>query len=135
MRRRCTLPRFTDTLTAVDLKVSMDGRGRGRDSVLTERLWRSQKDARVALPAFETGAEARVGIGTRLSSHNPARPRSGPGGRTPRVARGGEARVELAASRPSTGTRGVFPVEPRRGASRRSAGWRLTRRVIFHVAP
>jgi putative transposase len=41
----------------------MDGRGRWMDNVFIERLWRSLKYECVFLNAFETGSEARFGIG------------------------------------------------------------------------
>ena len=43
--------------------ISMDGRGRWMDNVFIERLWRSLKYECVFLNAFETGSEARAGIG------------------------------------------------------------------------
>lgn len=41
-----------------------DGRGRWMDNVFIERLWRSLKYECVFLSAFETGSEARSGIGS-----------------------------------------------------------------------
>jgi len=41
----------------------MDGKGRWMDNVFIERLWRSLKYECVYLQAFETGSEARAGIG------------------------------------------------------------------------
>ncbi len=41
----------------------MDGKGRWTDTIFIERLWRSVKHERVHLHAFETGFEARAGIG------------------------------------------------------------------------
>jgi Integrase core domain len=47
------------------IRISMDGRGRWMDNVFIERLWRSLKYECVFLNAFETGSEARAGIGDR----------------------------------------------------------------------
>ena len=58
-----TSPRFTDVLTETGVKVSMDGKGRWMDNIFIERLWRSLKYECVYLHAFETGSEARAGIG------------------------------------------------------------------------
>ena len=46
----------------------MDGRGRWMDNVFIERLWRSLKYECIYLNAFETGSEAREGIGGRWSA-------------------------------------------------------------------
>lgn len=54
---------FTNTLRDAGIRISMDGRGRWMDNVFIERLWRSVKYECVFLNAFETGSEARGGIG------------------------------------------------------------------------
>ena len=41
----------------------MDGKGRCIDNIFIERLWRSLKYECVYLHAWETGSQARVGIG------------------------------------------------------------------------
>jgi putative transposase len=54
------------------------------DNVFIERLWRSLKYECVYLNAFETGSEARTGIGRWAASYNADRPHSVfGGGRTP----------------------------------------------------
>ena len=72
---------FTSTLRRRIL--SMDGRGRWMDNVFIERLWRSLKYECVFLNAFETGSEARTGIGRWIGYYNADRPHSAFGGRTP----------------------------------------------------
>jgi transposase InsO family protein len=52
-------------------RISMDGCGRWIDSRMIERLWRSRKDEHVCLNAFETGSEARKGIGDWISLNRP----------------------------------------------------------------
>ena len=54
----------------------MDGRGRWMDNVFIERLWRSLKYECVFLNAFETGSEARAGIGRWIGYYNADRPHS-----------------------------------------------------------
>ena len=54
---------WTNALTEAGVKISMDGRGRWIDNRMIERLWRSLKYECVYLNAFETGSEARSGIG------------------------------------------------------------------------
>jgi putative transposase len=61
----------------------MDGRGRWMDNVFIERLWRSLKYECVFLNAFETGSEARLGIGHWIGYYNADRPHSALAGRTP----------------------------------------------------
>ena len=86
-----TSPRFTEVLTGAGVKVSMDGRGRWLDNHapreplrdVIERLWRSLKYECVYLNAFETGSEARAGIGRWIAHHDTERPHSALGGRTP----------------------------------------------------
>ena len=74
---------FTTTLKDAVIRISMDGRGRWMDNVFIERLWRSLKYECVFLNAFETGSEARSGIGRWISYYNTNRPHSTFGGRTP----------------------------------------------------
>lgn len=93
-----TSPRFTTVLTEADIRVSMDGRGRWMDNVFIERLWRSIKYECVYLNAFETGSEARAGIGRWIDYYNTDRPHSAFGGRTPaEVHQGLPARTRVAA--------------------------------------
>ena len=67
---------FTNVLRENGIRISMDGRGRWLDNVFIERLWRSLKYECVYLHAFETGSEARAGIGKWLDFYNQARPHS-----------------------------------------------------------
>ena len=88
---------FTNTLRDAGIRISMDGRGRWMDNVFIERLWRSLKYECVFLNAFETGSEARVGIGRWISYYNAGRPHSSFGGRTPDEAYGANEVEKLAA--------------------------------------
>jgi putative transposase len=74
---------FTTTLKDAGIRISMDGRGRWMDNVFIERLWRSRKYECVFLSAFETGSEARAGIGSWIDYYNRRRPHSSFDGRTP----------------------------------------------------
>jgi putative transposase len=74
---------FTNTLRDAGIRISMDGRGRWMDNVFIERLWRSLKYECVFLNVFETGSEARTGIGRWISYYNTDRPHSAFNGRTP----------------------------------------------------
>jgi putative transposase len=92
-----TTPRFTDVLIEAGVKVSMDGKGRWMDNIFIERLWRSLKYECIYLHAFETGSEARTGIGRWMTYYNAERPHSALGGRTPLEAHAGIEVAELAA--------------------------------------
>jgi putative transposase len=74
---------FTNTLSDAGIRISMDGRGRWMDNVFIERLWRSLKYECVFLNAFETGSEARTGIGHWIGYYNAERPHSTFDGNTP----------------------------------------------------
>ena len=74
---------FTQVLKDAGVKISMDGRGRWMDNVMIERLWRSLKYECVYLQAFETGSQARTGIGGWIDYYNTSRPHSVFDGRTP----------------------------------------------------
>ena len=65
---------FTNVLRENEIRISMDGRGRWLDNVFIERLWRSLKYECVYLNAFETGSEARAGIGRWIDFYNRLRP-------------------------------------------------------------
>jgi putative transposase len=61
---------FTGVLKEADIKISMDGKGRWVDNVFVERLWRSLKYEEVYLKAYDTVAEARLGIGNYFRFYN-----------------------------------------------------------------
>ena len=71
-----TSTEFTGLLKGAGVRISMDGRGRWMDNVFIERLWRSLKYECVYLNAFETGSEARQGIGHWIDLYNSERPHS-----------------------------------------------------------
>jgi len=74
---------FTDVLKKAGVEISMDGRGRWRDNIIVERLWRSLKYESVYLHAYETGTECRRGIGAWIELYNQRRPHSSLDDRTP----------------------------------------------------
>jgi len=61
---------FTGALKAADIQISMDGKGRWVDNVFVERLWRSLKYEEVYLKAYDSVAEARLGIGNYFRFYN-----------------------------------------------------------------
>jgi len=74
---------FQRTLEENNIRISMDGKGQWTDNVMIERLWRSLKYECIYLHAFETGSEARAGIGNWVIYYNSKRPHSKLNGATP----------------------------------------------------
>ena len=52
----------------------MDGRGRCRDNIFTERLWRTVKYEEVYLNEYANPREARHGLGRYFPFYNTERP-------------------------------------------------------------
>jgi len=75
--------KFQKVLSNNNIKISMDGKGRWRDNVMIERLWRSLKYECVYLRAFESGTELKFGISQWINYYNAMRPHSSLGGMTP----------------------------------------------------
>jgi putative transposase len=73
----------TDQGSQNGIAISMDGRGRWRDNVFVERVWKSIKYEEVYLHAYETVHEARTLIGRYLEFYNSIRPHSSLGAFTP----------------------------------------------------
>ena len=89
---------WTDRLRRSGVRISMDGKGRflpshrlqandcrAMDNIFVERLWRSLKYECVYLHAWETGSEAKAGVGKWIEFYNRKRPHSALGGQPPAV--------------------------------------------------
>ena len=76
---------WADRLRRSDVRISMDGKGRFLDNIFVERLWRSLKYECVYLHAWETGSEAKAGVGKWIEFYNRKRPHSALGGKPPAV--------------------------------------------------
>jgi putative transposase len=74
---------FISVLKARQIRISMDGKGRWRDNVFVERLWRSVKYEEVYLHAYGSVTAAREGIARYMRFFNTRRPHSALDGRTP----------------------------------------------------
>ena len=74
---------FTDVLHKAGIRISMDGRGRCKDNIFIERLWRSLKYENIYVNAYDNGREAQAGIASWITFYNHARPHSSLGGRSP----------------------------------------------------
>ncbi len=64
---------FTAVLKANEVAISMDGKGRWMDNVFIERLWRSVKYEEVYLRAYDSVAEARLGLKRYFRFYNTRR--------------------------------------------------------------
>ena len=69
-----TSPQYLERLTAAEVRISMDGRGRALDNVFTERLWRTIKYEEVYLHSYGSPREARQNLTRYLSFYNHGRP-------------------------------------------------------------
>jgi len=78
-----TSDEFTNVLKKANVRISMDGKGRWRDNIMIERLWRSLKYECIYLHAFETGSEVRRGLKHWIEFYNTRRPHSKLDDRTP----------------------------------------------------
>lgn len=73
------------TLALANALPVIDGKGRFLDNIFVERLWRSLKYECVYLHAWETGTEAKAGVGKWIEFYNHKRPHSALGGQPPAV--------------------------------------------------
>jgi putative transposase len=78
-----TADAFTEPLKALGVQISMDGRGAWRDNVFVERLWKSVKYEEVYLHAYDSVAQAKVGLARYFDFYNSARPHSSLDKKTP----------------------------------------------------
>jgi putative transposase len=78
-----TSERFTETLKASNIRISMDGRGRAIDNVFVERLWRTVKYEYVYLYSQSDGKELYEGLREYFDFYNNVRPHQSLNYRTP----------------------------------------------------
>jgi putative transposase len=74
---------FTEQLRKNDIRISMDGKGRWRDNVFVERIWKSIKYEEVYLRAYQSVHEARTSLGRYIEFYNRIRPHSSLRGNPP----------------------------------------------------
>jgi len=74
---------FTGLLKQHGVRISMDGKGRYRDNIFVERLWRTVKYEEVYLKAYSNGREAKAGLDAYFHFYNAQRPHQALGYRTP----------------------------------------------------
>lgn len=78
-----TSPQYIELLLKSGVQISMDGRGRARDNIFTERLWRTVKYEEVYLTEYATPRDARQGLGRYFLFYNSERPHQALGYQTP----------------------------------------------------
>lgn len=81
-----TAEAFTEVLEAHEIHISMDGKGRYRDNIFVERLWRTVKYEEVYLHAYQDMVEARAQLQRYLAFYNDERPHRAVGGLAPAAA-------------------------------------------------
>ena len=69
-----TSRQFTKRLTDVDVKISMDGKGRALDNIFVERFWRTVKHENIYLKDYRNGSELYHGLEEYFSFYNTRRP-------------------------------------------------------------
>ena len=77
---------FTSVLKTWNIKISMDGKGRFRDNIFVERLWRTLKYDRIYLNSYETGAELSKDMTYWFNYYNDERKHTSLDKRTPNEA-------------------------------------------------
>jgi len=69
-----TSPRYLERLQNANIQISMDGRGRARDNIFTERLWRTIKYEEVYLHDYASPKEAYHQLANYIRFYNFERP-------------------------------------------------------------
>jgi len=74
---------FTSVLKTWNVRISMDGKGRFKDNIFIERLWRTLKYERIYLKTYETGAELFKDLTIWFTHYNEKRRHTSLDKRTP----------------------------------------------------
>ena len=83
---------YTGYLEALEVSISMDGRGRALDNVFIERLWRTVKYEEVYLKDYETAWAAESSLREYFDFYNHDRPHQSLDNRTPSEVYGAKRR-------------------------------------------
>lgn len=78
-----TCEAFTNVLKQWQVRISMDGKGRFKDNIFIERLWRTLKYERVYLRAYESGSELFKDLSDWFNWYNTGRKHSSLDKQTP----------------------------------------------------
>lgn len=77
---------FSSVLKTWNIKISMDGKGRFRDNIFVERLWRSLKYEKIYLKSYESGTELSTDLTSWFNWYNANRKHSSLDKQTPNEA-------------------------------------------------
>ena len=69
-----------------NVKISMDGKGRFKDNIFIERLWKTLKCEKICLKSYETGTELAKDLKDWFTWHNEKRSHSSLDNLTPNEA-------------------------------------------------
>ena len=83
-----TSPQYLERLLTHQVQISMDGRGRARDNIFTERLWRTIKYEEVYLHEYASPKEAHRNLSEYICFYNYERPHQALGYQPPAQAYG-----------------------------------------------
>jgi putative transposase len=78
-----TSDQYTNLLKEAGVQISMDGKNRALDNIITERFWRTLKYDHVYLQEYNSPKEARQQIGKFINEYNYDRPHQSLGYLTP----------------------------------------------------
>jgi len=90
-----TSPKYLERLQNANIKISMDGRGRARDNIFTERLWRTLKYEEVYLHEYASPKEAYHQLAHYIRFYNIERPHQALAYLTPAQVYAVDSRVPL----------------------------------------
>ncbi len=68
---------WVETLKGLDIKISMDGKGRAKDNIWIERFWRTIKREYIYLNPCENGIELHLGVKKFMNYYNQERHHQG----------------------------------------------------------
>ena len=117
---------FIHMLQEHRVKISMDGKGRYRDNIFVERLWRTVKYEEVYLKAYTSASEARRELGAYFRLYYNQRPHQALGYRTPAEVFHGDGNARAEESQVMEG-----PPEPMLVSSAGTAGFSLNSTLIL----
>ncbi len=90
-----TSPKYLERLQNTNIKISMDGRGRARDHIFTERLWRTLQYEEVYLHEYASPKEAYHQLANYIRFYNLERPHQALDYLTPAQVYAVDSRVQL----------------------------------------
>ncbi len=88
-------PKYLERLQNTNIKISMDGRGRARDHIFTERLWRTLQYEEVYLHEYASPKKAYHQLANYIRFYNLERPHQALDYLTPAQVYAVDSRVQL----------------------------------------